>query len=225
MLEGLLEEQGLAVPPATHPPETRHGSRRSDETLSVDYTATSSSTPQDSTSSENHTASSPSNSDDQVKDERSATGPRRRSSINLETNFAGDRYIKRTKSDSLIMPANIKAESPMQDHLNEITRLSEACELDRFVMPPPLNPASLWATVHDQISVQSATHSKLHTLRTDNYAHDIWGDKSWDLQNYDPYLMDSQHRDLFHVERHYTDIRSTAGGITNLDFMPLSVNS
>jgi hypothetical protein len=225
LLEGLLEEQGLAVPPATHPPETWHRSRRNDEIPSIDYTATSSSTPQGSATSESHMASSPCSSDDQIKDEYPAMRSRKRSSIHLEINFAEDGYTKRTKHDSLIMPAGIEIESPIRESFSEVTRSSETCEIDRFAMPPPRNPTSLWTMVHDHTSVHTTSCSTLQTTCIDNCAYDVWGDRSFHFTSYDPYLLEPQHRDPSHVEHHYTGPRSAAGGATNLDFMPLSVSS
>lgn len=224
MLEGLLEDHGLAVPPATHPPETRHRSRRSDGTSSVDYTAMSSSTPQDSTTSESHTASSPRSSDDQIRDEHSATRTRKRSLIDLETNFA-DANTKRTRHDSLIMPVNIKIESPIRDPLDEATHLSDTCELNQCVMPPPPNPISLWPTVHHQTGGQVTMYSTLQTARIDNCAYGVWADRPFDFQSYNQYSPESQHRNGFPTEHHYINTESMAGGNTNLDFMPLGASS
>lgn len=224
LLEGLLEDHGLAVPPARHPPETRHRSRRSNGTSSVDYTAMSSSTPQDSTTSESHTASSPCSYDDQIRDKHSATRTKKRSSIDLEINLA-DANTKRTRHDSLIMPVNIKIESPIRDSLDEATHLSDTCELYQCVMPPPPNTISLWPTVHHQSGGHMTMYSTLQTARIDNCAYGVWADRPFDFQNYDQYSPELQHSNAFPTEHRYIDTRSMAGGDTNLDFMPLSANS
>lgn len=212
------------MPPASHPPETRHRPRQSGETSSVDFTATSSSTPQDSALSEHPTTSSPYSPDDQIKDERFGIRSRKRSSMHLNNDVAEDEHTKRTKHSCLGTPANLKSELSIHEQLNEATQMSETCELDLFAMPPPPNLASLWATVHEHTAIPADSYSTLQTPRTENHAYSVWADRLLPFQSCDPHSMGSQHRDLFEVEHHCLDTRST-GGTTNLDFMPLSMSS
>lgn len=223
LLESLLEDHGLAVPPATHPPETRHRSRRSDGNQSVDHTVMSSSTSQDSTTSESHTASSPCSSDDLIRDELPATRTRKRSPIDLETNFT-DANRKRTRHDSLIEPVNVKIESPTRA-LDETAHLNDTCELNQYAMPPPPTLISLWPTVRHQTGGQMTMYSTLQTTRVDDCGYSVWVDRPFEFQSCDQYSQESQHSIALPTEHQYIDTRSVVGGNTNLDFMTLSASS
>lgn len=225
LLEGLLAENGLAVSPASYPPETRHRSLRSKEASSVDHTPVSSSTPQGSTTSEICTASSPYSSDDQSRDEHAVTSPRNRSSMHLGADVVNDLNTKRTRHDSLVKPADIKIESPMKTAISTVMHLSGTGHFDQSTMPAPPNPTPLWAAAHDHTSRHMSVHSTMQTKRIDSCIYGAWGDRAFELESYDPYFLDTQHGDPVPTEHHYASGNSILGGTTNLDFMPLPTSS
>lgn len=210
------------MPPASHPPKTRHFSGRSKEILSVDLTPSSSSTSQDSTASESHTVSSPYSSDDQVKDAYLAARPEKRSSIHLVTIPTDDHTSKRTRCDSLVIPVEHKIESPMQNPIGVVTHVSRTCELDQLAMPPPRPPVSLWPIVHDHASSQTMLCSTLQATLINSYAGNPWCDGAFDFQSYDQYTLGIQHKGSVGISHSNAGVSTTEGRTPNLDFMPLS---
>lgn len=225
MLEGLLEEQGLTVPPASHPPESRHRSRQSKETSSVNDTPLSSSTPQDGSICESHTTSSPYSSDDQTKEKHPVTTTRKRSSIHIEIDTARAHFDKRSRHDSLITPADVKPESPIQKGTSKVTHLSGPYELDQFAKLPPPDSVPLWPTAHEHTGAQTMIYSTLQTTRIDNCAYSAWSDRTFDFQSYNHYSLGTQHEDPLNTEHQYAGISPAGKSTTNLDFMSLSTGS
>lgn len=210
MLEGLLEEQGLTVPPASHPPESRHRSRQSKETSSVNDTPSS---------------SSPYSSDDQTKEKHPTTTTRKRSSIHIEVDTTRAHFDKRSRHDSLITPADIKPESPIQKGTGKVTHLSRPYELDQFAMLPPPDSAPLWPMAHEHTGGQTTIYSTLQTTRIDNCAYSAWTDRTFDFQSYNHYSLGAQHEGPLNTEYQYAGISPAGRSTTNLDFMSLSTGS
>ncbi|KAF1930542.1 uncharacterized protein M421DRAFT_376490 [Didymella exigua CBS 183.55] len=222
LLESVLEEQGLIVPPASHPPETRHRTCRSKDTSSLDHTSLSSSTPQESSVSESHTASSPYSSDGQLKDEHFVTTSRERSSIHLETNFANEKMNQHVRHDSFIVPGDIGLEPTMQNPIDTVTGLNEPCDLSLFAMLPPPDPTCLWPTAQSHTGGQTMAHSILQCTRIHNCTYSAWSDRALDFQSYGHYSVEGG--SSYHNRQH-PGISPRVGSTTNLDFMPLSASS
>ena len=217
----MLEDEGLPVPPANHPPETRHRSRRQQPTCLSYGTPSSSSTPHNSSTSDYRTPSSPSNCDRHIKSEPHTPNSKKRSSIFLDINIENDHAKKRTKNDNLTEPTDVKVESSDQSPNNATLQYSGLQDLDHLVALPPPNSTSLWPIMHEQTNASNAFYSALRNMNSSFSTFNAWHDTTFEL--YSNPSSNLRYRDTVDIEQRNGS--SNVRTHTNLDFMPLSINS
>ncbi|KAF2621506.1 hypothetical protein BU25DRAFT_416037 [Macroventuria anomochaeta] len=224
LLERLLEDQGLTVPPANHPPETRHRSRRSKDTSTVDNTSLYSSTPQESSISDDHTASLPYSSDDQIKDEHQTPNINKRSSVLFDVDYESGHMSKRMGQNSFIAPVYLRAESARQYSTGSVTNRKRPCKLDQLAKIPLSDQASLWSTKFDYSSDQATIQPGPQDTNIECRAYSAWGHGAFDLHGYNNHTLTVQYGEVLHTGHQYNAPSPPRGVITNLDFMPLNTS-
>ena len=217
----MLEDQGLPVPPANHPPETRNRSRRRQHTCLGYGTPSSSSTSHNGFASDYHTPSSPSSCDRHIKSEPHTPNSKKRASIFLDINIEKDHVNKRTRNDSLNEPTDIKVESSHQSPNNAALQYSGLQDLDHLAALLPPSSTSLWPIVHEHTSTSNPFYSALRNMNTDFPTFNAWHNTTLEL--YSNPSSNLHYRDT--VDNEQPIGSSNVRTHTNLDFMPLSINS
>jgi hypothetical protein len=211
------------VPPANHPPKTRHRSRRSKELPFGENTYVSSSTPHNNFTSGDHTASSsPCSSDQQIESEPQTPNIKKRSRISLDTSIEDCHANKRSRNDSLTGTTDVKVESPNQSPIHQALHYSGLHDLDHLDTLPHSNSASLWPIVHDYTSTANPFYSALHNTNNDFAAYDAWNNAAFEFQHYNIHLSSNQFGEALHAGQQHESM--SVRRHTNLDFMPLSAS-
>ncbi|KAJ4991206.1 fungal specific transcription factor domain-containing protein [Stagonosporopsis vannaccii] len=222
LLEQMLEDQGLTVPPANHPPETRHRSRRSKNTSSADNVSSLSSTPQDSSVSEDHATSPPHYFVNQGSDERKTPNKRKMSSSLITANNENHLGNKRIRHDSLIAPAEVKVESPINDLLDSVTHYDGTFEFEQTTNES--NRPSFWPMTYDHMGGLTALNLPPQDTNVDYPAFSTWSDTAFEIDVYNDHVMTAQHGELHDAYR-FNAGHPSIGVTTNLDFMAMGTSS
>lgn len=224
MLERTLEEYGVKIPPANHPPEIRHRSCQRED-ISIDSASSFSSTPHDSLSSDYHPTTSPSSPDGQIEDDCHDKERKKRSSDMSTTdgNNTDSQSNKRIRHDSLISSAIVKTESPIDPILDdEAAQYKEPFVLDQSLsmLPPP--QTTFWPMTYDQnggLTSLLPTNSDAHM---EQRAYSAWSNDPFGFHRYNSQDLvsgyDGHLPSTYGIEDSCTSRRFS----TNLDFMPLS---
>lgn len=224
LLEQMLEEQGLKVPPATYPPETRHGSRRNKNNSSADSASSFSSTPQETSYSDDHATSSPYHAVEKDHDGLTDTKSRKRSSIVMNAKDFDGRDSKRTRNDSLITLADVKVEPPVDFPFDaNITHYEEAFNFHSVTTTTTSSQPPFWPMAYDHTGGLTALVAPLQNKPADYAAFSAWSNDAFGYGEHSSYTTNTQHGE--ESDLHHYDMKSPVGGVaTNLDFMPLGAS-
>ena len=213
----------MPVPPADHPPKTRHRSRPSKDLPLGENTHVSSSTPHNTFTSDDHTASSsPCSSDRQIESEPQTPNFKKRSPISLDTSIENYHANKRSRNDSLIEVTDVKVESLNQSPIYPALHYSGLHDLDHLNTLPHSNSASLWPIVHDHTSTANPFYLGPHNMNNEFAAYNAWNNTAFKFEDYNSHLSSTQFGEALHAGQRHESI--SVGRHTNLDFMPLSAS-
>lgn len=226
LLEQMLEDQGLTVPPANYPPETRHRSRRSKDTSSADIASSFSSTPQESSSSDHHATSPPYCEVDQGQDENRTAKIKKRTSISLSVDNETHHGNKRKRHDSLIMTADVKIESPVDSLLGSVERYDGTFEFEPIAttntssrLQPPF-----WPMTYDHTGGLTALIPPSQDTNVEYPSFNAWGDDAFNINGYSNHTFPAQYGET-RDEYQFSVGRSPREMNTNLDFMSMGTSS
>jgi hypothetical protein len=225
LLERTLEEHGVKIPPADHPPETRHRSCQIED-VSVESASSFSSTPQECLSSDYQPTTSPSSPDGRIQDDcRDKKRKKPLSDMSNTSDHDTNSLSKRVRHDSLISSAIVKTESPIDPTLDdEAAQYKEAFVHDQSLPMPPTPQTTFWPMTYDHngglISLLP-TNSNASVEQRDYsaWSNDPFGFHGYNSQDlasgYDGHLPNT-----YGIENSCTTRRFS----TNLDFMPLNLS-
>lgn len=218
LLEQMLEDQGLKVPPASYPPETRHHSRRSKGTSSADNASSFSSTPQESSVSDDHATSSPYCS---YQDERLVKGAKKRSSVSISADLEGNRSNKRTRNDSLITLADVKVEPEVDNPLDSITPYDGTFGFGHAATVVASHQPPFWPMAYDHTGGLTALDPTPQDTNIEYSAFSAWCDNSFGYHEYSTHIVPTQYDERLPGPHHHDGNGLSRSFSTNLDFMPL----
>ena len=223
LLERLLEDQGLPVPPSNHPPEIRHCTRRNRDVSSSDDMSKSPCARQFSLSPSIHVTSSPFSS--VVEPETKDYNPNRQLPIVPSNDSDRTRPRKRKRNDSLMSKPKIKVETILNNDAELPLRASEPNAIVK-----PVN-----------ISLTTRTHfwptALIHAHDRDTYYPEMQNASNeypWysALENgtfVPPFCFrgpeDEQYSNPVTLKYPDKTTASIESGLVNLDFLPFSSSS
>lgn len=220
LLEQILEENGLTVPPADHPPETRHRSRFKEGTSSVENISSFATTPQESLISDEYAASSPSSPKGRIKEEYQLVDMKKRSLEWAEIDNASSEGSKRLRHDSLVNAALIKSESSSDrisdETINFPTRHETSFPIDEASIMPDPSQVPFWPMTYDHNGGLTTLYPDPQDSNFEHHDYGAWSNDTLGFQGY------GNHTAI--VCEVGNDILSREP-TTNLDFMPLNANS
>ncbi|KZM20783.1 DNA binding [Ascochyta rabiei] len=214
LLEGLLKDQDLPVPPADHPPETRHRSRNSRENPSSSIASQSSALSLKGSPSSSETTSSPCSSTLKNMGDYRISNKRTSVPHNISNEFG--RSSKKTRKDSLVLPTGVKVDSFINDPANP-TVLSN--ELNAFAQTPPSMQTFFWPKTDDYTSGRTTLYSGIQS-NDDCTVNNAWDGDADELHGYTHHLTDIEYREAIRLDPRHETIRKMRCGPTNIDFMP-----
>lgn len=226
LLERTLEEHGVKIPPANHPPEMRHRSCQIED-ISAESASSFSSTPQESLSSDYQPTTSPSSPDGQIEDDCRDKDKKKRSS---DMSIPSDSSInsmssKRVRHDSLISSAIVKSEMPIDPILDdEAAQYKEAFVLDQSLPMPPPPQTTFWPMTYDHNGGLTSLLPTISDASMEQRTYSAWSNDPFGFHGYNSHDLVSEYDgrlpNTYGIEDSCTPRRFP----TNLDFMPLSLN-
>lgn len=220
LLEQLLEDQGLTVPPANYPPETRHRSRRSKNTSSADNVSSFSSTPQEGSISEDHATSPPHGLMDSGQGQQRTPNKKKKRSLKSDT-IDSDSHLdnKRIRHDSLITPPDVKVESPIDNLLDPVTRYDGTFDFE-LVTTTDTTSQPFWPMTSELTALVPPPQA----ANIEYSAFSAWSDSAFVIDGYSDPALTAQHgefRDMYRIDASHKSM----GVTTNLDFMSMGTSS
>lgn len=219
MLEGLLKDQGLPVPPADHPPETRHRSHCSRGTSTSSSTHTLSATSQKRYLTSSELASSPSNSILESADDHQAPEKRPFDLRNMSDEY--EHPSKKNRKDSLVVTLNSEVESPKYNPSDSTVNYKTSCDQDQFTATSSSSEVSYWPVTDEHTGSQTISSTTTHNTSHDYPAYSAWNDDTFESQGYIDRLTSIDYGDAIHMGRRHDTTNVLGTGAINLDFMPL----
>lgn len=224
LLEQTLESHGLEIPPVSHPPESRHRSRRDEDTSSFESTSSFSSTPQESLMSDDQTATSPSSPDVHTKDESQVALTKKRSPDTLDIKKDGSRGNKRIRHDSLVSPSIVTTEKLVDDALHDDSPMhyEGTAMLNQASTMAPVTQRSFWPMTYDHNGGLTAVYPTISDVGFEHRAFDAWSSDAFAFHEYSGHTMVSHYDEALPSTYGIERSSSIKEATTNLDFMPLS---
>lgn len=226
LLERTLEEHGVKVPPASHPPEMRHRSYQIED-VSVESVSSFSSTPQESLSSDYQPTTSPSSPDGQIEDDCHYKEKKTRSS---DVSITNDNNInslsnKRVRHDSLISSAIVKTEPPIDPILDDdAAQYKEAFVLDQSLPMPPPPQTTFWPMTYDHNGGLTSLLPTSSDASVEQRAYSAWSNDPFVFHGYNSHDLVSEYDSHLPSTYGIEDSCAPRRFSTNLDFMPLSLS-
>ncbi|KAF9690536.1 hypothetical protein EKO04_011467 [Ascochyta lentis] len=212
LLEGLLQDQDMPIPPADHPPETRLSSHPSRRKSSSSSTIHSSATSVNISSSSSEPASSPCSSTLKDMDDYCSPNKRRLDPHSISNDYG--RASKKPRNDSLVFPTDLKVEPPIDDTAN-FNVVSN--ELTTFATMPSYAKTFFWPTIDAYTGGGSTLEPKIQSRTGDCSVYSTW---SYNANGLTSHLTDVISQEATHLKSGHDAMNTLREGHINLDFMP-----